>query len=238
MSDNSANTAEPIYAIPGTMCDERLWHPLNQRLNQRLNIKHIATEKADTIEKMTDVVATELPHKATLLGFSLGGYIALNFAIQHPERIGKLIIVATSALGLPESEKLKRQKMLNVLSKPGTQYLGMSDNQLRAFIGEPAWQNQNLVKTIRDMDNSLGIDVFLHQMRETTNRPSLLDQLHKICCPVLLVGAEQDSIVSLSHLEQMAERFEQASLVTIKNCGHMVPLEKAEALADVIAEFI
>ena len=96
--------------LPGTMCDERVWAPVRQRLNQGFSTAYIAIETRQTREAMVDLIesAAVADGPLHLVAFSMGGYLALDYALSRPDRVASLITVASSAFGLTDEEAADR----------------------------------------------------------------------------------------------------------------------------------
>ena len=88
---------QSLYLLPGTMCDERLWQPMIIAL-ERLGVNdvdfHFLTiTQQPTIDDILDDIKQQLPdEKVTLLGFSLGGYLASAFLLKYPQLIKQLLL--------------------------------------------------------------------------------------------------------------------------------------------------
>lgn len=93
--------------LPGTMCDQRLWGPVWQRLNPRFSCDYVATETEKTREGMLGLIhsAASVGAPLHLVAFSMGGYLAFEYALANPGRVASLVTVASSAFGLTDQEK-------------------------------------------------------------------------------------------------------------------------------------
>ncbi|MEZ5939265.1 MAG: alpha/beta hydrolase [Hyphomonadaceae bacterium] len=227
--------------VPGTMCDRRLWAPVWRALDApiadgRMAPRYIAVETRLTREAIRaafDEAAERGP--LNLIGFSMGGYLSLEYALDHPERVASLIVVCSSSYGLSEAEKAERAKVVAFLETHA--YRGISTSRLNLFVHPGKQADTEVTDTIRAMDRDLGQPVLLAQMRETTRRASLTERLGALTCPTLLIGADEDRLVRWDHIAEMHARLPHSRLEQAHAAGHMLPLEQPDWLAARIADF-
>ena len=128
---------------------------------------------------------------ADIIGYSMGGYVALNLALNHPEKIGKIFTFATKFDWNPESA-LKESKMLNphkILEK-----VPKFANELKELHGDK-WER--LVELTAEMMLGLG------------SEPTLkAEELSKIQNPVFISVGDKDSMVTI---EESANAFRSLS---------------------------
>lgn len=222
--------------LPGTMCDQRLWRPVRSLLEPRFSTAYVAIESQATREGMQDLLSrTGGPDPLHLVAFSMGGYLALDFALDNPGRVASLVTVGASAFGLTDVEKAERAHALDLLAKHP--YRGMATTRLQQFVHPSRWSDPEVVDVIRAMDRDLGKDVLVAQLKETSTRESLGPRLGEIGIPVLLVGADSDPFAPWSAIEEMARLIPNAERVLARDAGHMIPLEQPGWLAGEISRF-
>ncbi|MBU2181113.1 MAG: alpha/beta hydrolase [Gammaproteobacteria bacterium] len=239
--------ADTLLMIPGTMCDQRLWQPMlqtqaGQQLQQLFTIKDAAIwQQLDFAGMMETIVA---PNAAHLLGFSMGGYLALSHLLTRYSTdvqqtsappIKSLVLLAATAGALADDEVQQRQQILQWLQTE--RYRGMSRKRLAEFIHPDQLDNPLVTEPVLAMDKALGHDVLWMQLSQTSARQSLLMQLQQVSCPVLIVGGRDDKLVATATLEQMAALMPNTELVLLPDCGHMLPLEQPVLLANALLAF-
>lgn len=229
-------TNREVFFLPGTMCDERLWHPLWAKLDARIKTCPIPLEKKADIPSMLHLMERSLGSTPShIVAFSMGAYVALNFALSFPSQIQSMVLIGGSAMGLKEEEMRLRRNTLNYLkSNP---YRGISSLRIKKFVAPENHGQKEIFETIRTMDRDLGQQTLENQLLSTLERPSLVEDLGKLRCPVLLVRGAQDQFVESTALKRMNEALSNVRMETLDQCGHMVPLEKPKALAQLLEEF-
>lgn len=229
-----------IDFIPGTMCDQRLWGKLAALLPDYVAPNHVAPNyvplyQARSRAQMQSLIAARTAPQAHIVGFSLGAYLALEHALNHPERVASLVLIASSARALRPEEKERRLRTMTALEKHA--YAGMPPSQLRSFLHPSHMGDKSITEVIQQMSLDLGKEVMLAQFEAAMERDDLAARLGELRCPLLLIGAEQDAMVSADELRTMAALSARARLKVVHDSGHMIPLEAPDQLAAALADF-
>jgi len=221
--------------VPGTLCDARMWSRLTPLLGAGFEFNYVPLYEAQDRPQMQQIMADHTAAPANIVAFSLGVYMALEFVLAHPERVKSLVLIAGSAQGLSEKEKELRLRTIPLLER--TAYAGLSRMRLREILHPTHHEDQDAIDLIQQMALDLGKDVLITQFRASMDRPDVMDRLHEITCPVLLVGAREDKLVDPDILPEMHPRFPDARLRLYEGTGHMIPLEVPELLAADLKDF-
>lgn len=234
-------TAVPLRLdlIPGTLCDERMWARVAPLLDG-FDLHHVPLHQARTREQMRELIATHSAPKTHLVGFSLGAYLAVEYAVAHPERIGTLVLIANSCKGLLPAEVEARKRIVGMLEKNA--YSGMTRHRLRELLAPAHVDDTSITGLIQAMAVDLGKQVLLAQFTTTIDRVDYMDRLHELPFPVLIVGSESDQLAHADDLRAMAALLPDARLHMIsvdaqEPSGHMVPLEAPHTLAEQMRAF-
>ncbi|MBU2711824.1 alpha/beta fold hydrolase [Zooshikella harenae] len=229
--------SKTVFFLPGTMCDQRLWSKVWPRLKADYNPIHIPLPEAQNINNMLKTIIEKLPLKnINLVGFSLGGYIASALAINYPERMRRLMVIANSPGALPKSEILIRNKSLNWLKN--NDYQGIPLAKIKKYLHAKNQDNQNIIKIITAMDLALGKTVLINQLSNTTLRDGLSEPLGQIDLPILFCAGEEDNLVNRTTLKALTTKNKNLQFFEVKNSGHMLPLEQPDRLVEIIHHWI
>lgn len=223
--------------LPGTMCDRRVWEPVWRRLGPSFSTDYVAIESGTTRSGMLGLIhsAASTGDPLHLVAFSMGGYLALEYALDNPGRVASLATVASSAFGLTAEEAAERVRALELLEKHD--YRGIPRGRINQFV-HPSHQNDPaVVDVIRAMDHDLGKQVLVAQLKETSTRMSLAPRLGELEIPVLLIGADSDPFVPSGSILRMAELIPGAKAIIAQDAGHMIPLEQPDWLATKLVAF-
>ncbi|PCH78067.1 MAG: hypothetical protein COB98_01525 [Flavobacteriaceae bacterium] len=226
---------EKVYFLSGTMNDERLWKWVFPKLEGIIPV-YIDISQANSFEEISELINQVIEEESILIGFSLGGFSALNFTLKFPEKVSKLMMICASADGLNSDEISLRNSTIRFLETHS--YKGISNTRIQQFIHPNATNYTAITELIREMDVSLGKDTLIRQLKATSNRKSLMDKVANLSMPVSLVGASHDLLVNPDSMEDMYLELENASFEIISETGHMIPLEQPDILAHKIHHFV
>jgi pimeloyl-ACP methyl ester carboxylesterase len=165
--------------------------------------------------------------RADLAGNSLGGRIALTFALAHPESTRKLVLV--DAAGLrgqrpPAIFRLARTPVLNRLLTVATPRWLIKRNVVEVY-GDPARVDDALVDRVYDLTLAEGNRAALHDRMNGPRDPDLDERLAEVKAPVLLLWGERDRLIELPFAERFKAGIAGARLVVYPGAGH-TPMEE------------
>ena len=224
-----------IYFLSGTMCNQDLWQFVFPKI-KNYNPEYIDITSASSFEEINTIINSKIVSPAILIGFSLGGFSALNFTSQFPDKIKKLIIIAANSKGLTKDELRLRKSTIEFLKTH--QYKGISNTRVQQFLHLENHQNKNLISIIKKMDADLGKEVLIRQLKSTSTRVDITKNSKQINCPILLIGSKEDRLVSYKDIIDLKKELKNSYSILIKNCGHMIPLERPNELAEIINPFL
>lgn len=179
---------------------------------------------ANDIAALLDFLGVE---KAAFAGHSMGGYVALAFAKEYPERVSALGLVASQAAADAPERKAGRYKTARDVAEKGVDTV--ADSMTPKLSG-----NENVrefVNQLMKAQNPLGVIGALKAMAE---REDALDALTQFSFPVVLIHGDDDELISFDRAKEIKSAVPSAQLVKLKKAGHMpmmeFPKETAEAL--------
>jgi len=263
----------PIVLLHGAMYDESrfIWDALFPALCERYHVFAIDTprhggsrpwegelDRARLMEILAETVSLLGLERCSIVGLSMGGGLAIEFASLNPEKIASMVLFEPGGLGehvdlqLITWLYLKTPGMLRMLSK---RYVKLDDPAIEKLLltiftkgtkpEHPTRLTAILKDEIRgkfecgenDMDDwQIGAIAPFHL------NWNLLEQVRSIACPTLWLRGEKSTLVKQSEMERAVtlarENGAQAELKVIQNAGHILPLEQPEqANTEVLAFF-
>ncbi|MCF2874901.1 MULTISPECIES: alpha/beta fold hydrolase [unclassified Tenacibaculum] len=224
---------QKVYFISGTMCTVDLWQFVFPNVENIVPI-HIDISNANSFEDINSIILSKIETETpvTIVGFSLGGFSALNFAIHFPNKIKKLIIVAANTNGLNDKEISLRKSTIDFLEKHS--YKGISQARIQQFLHPDNHSNPKITGIIKKMDSDLGKKVLIQQLKATSSRVDISQQITQLNIPILFISAENDTLVPSEAIKKTANNTLKGKFISIKNCGHMIPLEKPKELSGIL----
>lgn len=194
---------------------------------------------ASDLKLLLDESSSEAVH---LAGYSMGGRLALFFALSYPERVRTLCLVSASPGIAPPVERAERRDSDNALAdrieRDGTaafvdywESLPMWESQQRNLsVGQ---RRQLRAQRLRNRPDGLANSL---RGMGTGAQPVLLDELPSLDVPTLLiVGAEDGKFVAANR--QMAQRIPDVQEVVFPGAGHAVQLERPKEFARAVLKF-
>jgi len=176
--------------------------------------------------------------KATLVGNSLGGWVTLDFALAHPDKIDRLVLVDSAGyspkrIGAPP---LTHQLLdgLNPSTIAGEQQLMGIVFHNPSFSSEQ-FAERALAAHMRKNDGYT-IDRFIDSILR--NEDIVDGKLGGIKAPTLIVWGREDALVPLANGKAMAEDIAGAQSVILDGCGHVPQVECAAAFNAALTKFL
>ncbi len=225
---------QKLYFLSGTMCTPQLWDFVCAELTQ-YNCIFIDTTSATSFDEIDSLLNEILEEKAQVVAFSMGAYAAIHFAVSHPNRIEKMIVIAASANGLEAKELQLRKNTIDFLEKHN--YKGISNARALQFLHPKNHQNGALIQVIKDMDAALGKDVLIRQLKATSQRVDVTSELKNIQTQIHIIAAKEDALISIEAVKNTQQDLPKATITILKNCGHMIPLEMPDLVRETILKF-
>ena len=165
--------------------------------------------------------------KATLVGFSLGGMAALIFALEHPGKVSKLVLVGTTA-------KMALTVHIIRVLRYVTPYKTVARMVCKRRFYKPSKQivEDELVKAMR-VERHTAYDC----LKEFTKNYDIRNRVSKIEVPTLIIVGEKDKI-NLKASQYLNREIKGSELRIVSGSGHTVMVEKTEEFNQILEEFI
>lgn len=174
---------------------------------------------------------------AFLYGESMGGLIAQEFGVRHPERARALVLGCTT-FGGPNSVPL-RPEAATTLSSLGSVGVQAGLEPVLTVFFSPQFLKRNRDEAVRRIrsyfDHRPPADAYGRQLAACLTFDSC-DRLPQIQAPTLVINGEDDALIPSENSRIMAERIPDAELVLFASAGHLyfdeLPEESAESVID------
>jgi pimeloyl-ACP methyl ester carboxylesterase len=164
--------------------------------------------------------------KPHIIAHSFGGQVILNLAAAHPERLGKLVLVASAGLRGPRTLKARMKRCLSRMGKWIATYGGSFGKTLR----------NALYQRIQSQDYANAGP--LRPILVKVVNEDLRELLPCIKSPTLLIWGEHDRDVPLSTAQVMARLIPDAQLVVFENAGHFPYLDQFDRFRLLVGRFL
>ncbi len=183
--------------------------------------------------------------QASVVGSSAGGLVVSLFALAYPERVEKMVLVASGGLGRRVSW------LLRVMSVPGLGELvyqpkrqNYADLSRYIFFQSPPFVEEVLHEMFRVRNLPGSRRAALKGVRSSVNlfgqqpRRYILNRLKGLSKPMMTVWGEEDRILPVSHAATVRRELPQSIVRVIPRCGHWPHMERAEEFNELLIRFL
>lgn len=187
----------------------------------------------ECMKQLLDVVGID---RYTLVGNSLGGAVALGFALAHPDHVERLVLMAPGGLNdLPDYLAMPGMAMMFGLFNSGEPVTEarMKEFFRKAFVVDPDCVTDELVRErfgIMKLQNP--------QVIKTMKVPNMTDRLGEIGCPALTLWGLNENMMPDSGIMKLAKGLKNGRMVLVPNCGHWVMMEHRELFNRMVLDFL
>lgn len=164
----------------------------------------------------------------TVLGNSLGGHIALVYALQNPARVARLVLTGSSGLF--------EDGMGGSFPKRGN--YGYVQERVAYTFYNPAVATRELVDEVFDVTNSTSKCLRIISIARSAQRHNLSEELSRIQVPTLLVWGLNDTITPPTVAHEFERLLPNAQLRFLDHCGHAPMMERPAAFNLVLNQFL
>jgi esterase len=239
----------PVVILHGLLGSSDNWRAISKRLSTSYNIYTVDLRnhgQSPHSERMTySIMADDLRElfereqisEAHVVGHSLGGKVAMQFATRHPDRITKLVIVDISPKAYPPSQR-PILAALERLELQGFKAFGEIDAALAPTIPEAAVR-QFLMKNIVRVPPGFQWRIDLASIAKS------YDELTKAIIPdgsydkpALFLRGGRSPYIADTDLRSIQAIFPRAELVTIASAGHWLHADATDEFLQVVTDFL
>ncbi len=224
----------PVVLLHGFLEDTTMWGDLVSSLVENHRIitidllghgETIFFEEVHTMEMMAEAVHSVLDHlgvaKASFVGHSMGGYVALAFAELFPEKIAKLCLLTSTPEADSPERKANRERAIEAVKHNTANFVHISIENLFSpsnrdrFRDKIATVKQQAIKTSRK-----GIIAALKGMKSRKDRTQVLNGFQG---EKLIIAGKQDPFIDWQQLQKIAESTQ--TRFQVLEGGHMLHIE-------------
>ncbi len=200
----------------------------------------VVTGKTHTMDFLADTVADGLKtlgiNRCTLVGHSMGGYVALAFAERHAEMLEGLVLLSSTPNPDSEEKKENRRREIAIVKA------GKKDTL--AHVAPAAGFAKDNLQRMADYVEELQEQVFITEEEGITallagmmERRDQNEMLRNSSVPQMFIFGRKDGYISVEVAEKIAADHPQARVVWLDDSGHMGFLEEPGKCAAAILEF-
>lgn len=252
-----------LLLLHGLGCDHATWMPVIDGLARRYTViapdllGHGASDKprADYsvggfANGMRDLLTVLGIDKATVVGHSFGGGVAMQFGYQFPERTERLVLVGSGGLGPEVSPAIRAitttgfHQVMGLLTLPGIRHLGTGGLRALSRTGVKGFRDFDEVASIYDSFRDPAARAAVRhvvravvdwqgQIVTMADRAYLTDAM-----PMCVIWGDHDRVIPVSHAERAADLAPNARIEILPNAGHFPHKDHPERFVKILHDFI
>lgn len=244
----SDGSGRAVVFIHGFSLDSRMWdnqfHIFSQRFQAiRYDVRGfgkstLPTGHYDHGDDLARLLSTLGVNVAAVVGLSMGGAIAVNFVISHPEMVSA-IVLADSSIGYMQPSREAVSFGRKIRLEEEREYL---DSVKRLWLADdifkPAFQNTNLRNAITAMVNDYSGYHWLHENPVARIDTAYMLEVRRIEAPAMVIVGEKDVSKHQRVADLLSRNIPGARKELIGGAGHMCNMEKPEAFNDLVLSFL
>ncbi|HEY7862202.1 MAG TPA: alpha/beta fold hydrolase, partial [Thermoanaerobaculia bacterium] len=188
----------------------------------------------DAYAEFVAALLDQIPGKAGLAGFSMGGYVALAL-VRRRAPIAALALVDTRATADDDAGRKAREDAISTVRSRGVP--AIAEAMTPRLLSADGLRSRDLAERVRRLIERQPAETVIADLEAMRDRPDSTELLPSIEVPTLVVVGEADALTPPAASEAMTAAIPGARLVRIPGAGHLTPMERPRAVADSLAEF-
>jgi pimeloyl-ACP methyl ester carboxylesterase len=227
---------QPLLLLSGLLCDETIWADIPERLGDRADVRVMSFRGFSSISAMAEHVLAMAPERFAVAGHSMGGRVALEMLRSAPQRVSGLALLNTGVHTVRDGEAQSRGRLLRLAYERGMSALAAE--WLPPMMAGNSGRTVELMPRLIAMVERSTPESYAGQINALLHRPEALSVLPMIGVPTLLLSGSEDTWSPISQHETMRRRIPHATLFEIHGAGHMAPIERPDAVALALREWL
>jgi 2-succinyl-6-hydroxy-2,4-cyclohexadiene-1-carboxylate synthase len=231
--------AATVLFVPGFMQRGEAWEPVAARLRSSSYTTVCRDFETWTLEERVDELLDAAPPGAAVVGYSMGGRLALHAALRDPDRFAALVLVGVTAgiddPGEREDRRRSDESLAEWMERRSIEEI------VRRWEANPVFATQSAELRAAQRPGRLSHEPErLAQLLRSAGQgatPPVWGSLEDLGCPVLLTAGEQDRRYATA-ARRMAEQIPDARVRLVPDAGHAPQLEAPATFTAFLREFL
>ena len=179
--------------------------------------------------------------RAILVGCSMGGSLAVDFALEHPERVSALILIAAGYSGFAAPPELTKQWDEQDAAFAAGDLERVIDLELKMWVDGPNRMPDQVPAHVREKIRAMELDnlkIDTDGYKPAPLEPPAIGRLSEILVPTLVIYGTGDQPVVVENCQTLAREIPNAQVLILENIGHVPSMEKPEEVNRAIERFL
>jgi 3-oxoadipate enol-lactonase len=240
---------EPVVFLHAFPLNRTMWAPQTSALaaewrSLTIDLRGFGESPAlapFTMDRYADDVVAVLDHAgidhATIVGLSMGGYVAFALWRRAADRVRALVLADTRATADSPDTIERRRELIALARSDGAS--AVADRQLIGLLGKTTRERRpEVIATARMIAESATVDGIVGALEAMIARPDSTATLGTITVPTLFIAGEEDVITPPKEARAMRDAVLGSRLEILSRAGHLSNLEAPAAFNIVLSEFL
>ena len=229
---------QPVVFLHAGIADSRMWNPQVEAFSRHFDVVRPNLWGLDDLVTLLDAGNVRSAH---LVGCSMGGSIAIDFALERPERVAKLVLVGSAVRGYrPRDEHIQLFAEERAAREEGDMK-ALNEALMRMLLDGPSRPRGYVAQPLRDLFTEMNMPILRAQQdRASHKRPHWLaiDRLGEITAPTLVVVGDCDMPHVLDIAGMLTDSIPGARKTVIRDAAHLPNLEHPNEFNRIVLDFL
>lgn len=241
----------PVVLLHAGVADSRMWEPQVPAFAKHFDVirpdmrgfgqSELPPERWSPVADLLGLIDQLHLKPAHIVGCSMGGQVAIDFALQHGERISKLVLVGPAVSGAefgPKYPELWRE-MSEAEKTHDVDAMIRAD--MRVWLDGPRRRSGYVKEPLRTLFFDMGKTSFANDFESApieNVEPPAAERLHEISAPTLVMVGDEDAPPIFDAVELLMEKVPHARKVVIHDAAHLPNLEHPEEFNRAVLGFL
>jgi len=246
-----AGAGRPVICLHAGLADSRMWAPQVDAFAKQFDVvcpdmrgfgrSELPSGPWSPVADLLALVDELELQPAHVVGCSMGGELAIDFALEHPERISTLVLVGSAFSGFELKPEHAHLFQAAAAARKAKDYPALNEAMLDLFVDGPLRPSGYVAKPIRDLVhemNERAVRVNFEESPPEDIEPPAAGRLEKITAPTLVIVGDVDVPTVLEASDQLVASIPHARKAVIHDAAHLPNLEHPEEFNRLVLDFL
>jgi 3-oxoadipate enol-lactonase len=246
-----AGSGFPVIFLHAGIADSRMWEPEVEAFAKHFDLirpdqrgfgqSDLPATRWSAIADLLEIMDSLGLKPAHLVGCSMGGELAIDFALDHPERVSKLVLVGPSISGANFGKKYPDLWAPVKAADEAHDLAALNQAEMKLFLAGPKRSVDKIDKRLRDLFQDMNGKALLSDFDSAPNDdldPPALERLGEISAPALVVIGDEDVPPVQDAVDVLMQKLKGARKAVIHDAAHLPNLEHPEEFNRVVLDFL
>jgi pimeloyl-ACP methyl ester carboxylesterase len=240
----------PVVFLHAGVADSRMWQPQMRAFAGQFDCiapdmrgfgkSALPPESWSPVADVLDLIDHLGLKPVHLVGCSMGGGVAIDFAIEHGERISKLVLVGPGVGGVEFGGKYPELFAAMEAAEKAGDHEGIREADARLWLDGPrrpaGYVKDPIRKLFFEMNDNFDSDFGSAPIQHID--PPAAERLHEITAPTLVLAGDEDAPPIFDAVDLLMERVPHARKAVIHDAAHLPNLEHPDEFNRIVLEFL